>query len=114
MMNVSNGNVTLDREGAATVELPAWFEALNRDCRYQLTALGAPGPGLHVAQEVQGNRFRIAGGRAGLKVSWQVTGIRRDPFSEAHRTPVEEDKPQDQRGTYLHPEAWGRRNASGR
>jgi hypothetical protein len=114
MMNVYNGNVTLDRDGGATVELPAWFEALNRDCRYQLTALGRPGPGLHVAQEVQGNRFRIAGGRPGLKVSWQVTGIRRDPFSEAHRTPVEEDKPQQERGTYLHPEAWGPRNVSGR
>ena len=41
------------------------------------------------------------------KVSWQVTGIRRDAWAEAHRIPVEEDKPESERGHYLHPEAFG-------
>ena len=49
---------------------------------------------------------RIAGGRLGLKVSWQVTGIRRDPWADAHRIPVEEDKPDAELGTYLHPELY--------
>ena len=40
MMNVYNGNVTTDAAGLATVELPEWFEALNRDFRYQLTVIG--------------------------------------------------------------------------
>jgi hypothetical protein len=31
MMNVYNGNVTLDAAGKATVKLPEWFEVLNRD-----------------------------------------------------------------------------------
>ena len=44
MMNVYNGNVTTDGKGFATVKLPAYFQALNRDFRYQLTILGhAPG-----------------------------------------------------------------------
>jgi hypothetical protein len=34
MMNVYNGNVNTDAEGNATVELPGYFEALNRDFRY--------------------------------------------------------------------------------
>lgn len=66
-----------------------------------------PAPNLHVAEEIAYNRFKIAGGRPGMKVSWQVTGIRKDPFAEAHRIPVEEEKPAAEQGTYLHPEEWG-------
>ncbi len=107
MMNVYNGTVVLDAEGSARVAMPDWFEALNRDFRYQLTAMGAPGPNLYIAEEIQNNQFRIAGGSPGLKVSWQVTGVRQDPYAEANRIVVEEDKPEAERGTYLHPEAYG-------
>jgi hypothetical protein len=113
MMNVYNGNVVLGADGTAWVELPEWFEALNRDYRYQLTPIGGPGPNLYIAQEVQGNRFQIAGGAPGLKVSWQVTGIRQDAYAEAHRIPVEEDKPAEERGTYLHPQEHGQPEARG-
>ncbi len=104
MMNIYNGNALLDENGEAVVEMPDWFEALNRDFRYQLTPVGAPGPGLYVAEEIKDRQFRIAGGVAGGKVSWQVTGIRHDRFADAHRIPVEEAKPDDQRGTFLHPD----------
>jgi hypothetical protein len=70
MKNVYDGVVELDANGEAWVELPAWFEALNKDFRYQLTPIGAPGPNLYIAQEVQDNRFQIAGGTPGMKVSW--------------------------------------------
>ena len=43
-----------------------------------------------------------------MKVSWQVTGVRKDPFANANRIPVEIDKPEDERGSYLHPEAYGK------
>ena len=49
VMNVSDGNVTLDVSGRAMLELPDWFEALNRDFRYQLTPIGGATPKLHVA-----------------------------------------------------------------
>jgi hypothetical protein len=107
MMNVYNGNATLDENGEAWVDLPDWFEAINRDFRYQLTPIGAPAPGLHIAEEVAENRFKIAGGPAGGKVSWMLTGIRHDPYAEMNRIPVEEDKPELERGSYLHPEAFG-------
>ena len=108
MMNVYNGNVTLDGAGEAWVDLPSYFEALNRDFRYQLTALGGPGPNLFIAQEVQGNRFMIAGGAPGLRVSWQVTGIRQDAYASANPIVVEVDKPAEERGAFLHPEVFGR------
>ena len=103
MKNVYDGVVVLDANGEAWVELPAYFETLNKDFRYQLTAIGAPAPGLYVAQEIEDNRFQIAGGLPGLKVSWQVTGIRHDPYAEAHPILVEEDKDELERGKYLHP-----------
>src|SRR5215213_7408449 len=43
MKNVYDGVVMLDGNGEAEIELPDWFGALNKDFRYQLTAIGAPG-----------------------------------------------------------------------
>jgi hypothetical protein len=43
-----------------------------------------------------------------MKVSWQVTGIRQDAWANAHRIPVEQDKPEAERGFYLHPGLYGR------
>jgi len=40
-------------------------------------------------------------------VSWQVTGIRQDAWANAHRIPVEQLKPEGERGLYLHPELFG-------
>ena len=105
MMNVYNGNVVLDDSGEAVVELPEWFEALNRDFRYQLTCIGGFAP-VYVAAKVAGNTFRIAGGTPRLEVSWQVTGIRQDAWANAHRIPVEEEKPANEQGYFLHPEAF--------
>ena len=53
------------------------------------------------------SRFKIAGGTSGMKVSWQVTGIRKDPWANANRIDVEEDKPANERGYYLHPDLYG-------
>jgi len=83
--------------------MPDWFSALNRDFRYQLTAIGAAGPKLYIAQEISGNRFKIAGGKRGMKVSWQVTGIRQDAWATDNRTPVVEDKVGTEVGKYYHP-----------
>lgn len=68
--NIYDGTVVLDANGEATVGLPSWFEHLNRDARYQLTAIGGPAPDLHIAEEIANHRFRIAGGRASQKVCW--------------------------------------------
>jgi len=107
MKNVYDGVATLDASGTATIALPEWFEALNRDFRYQLTALDTPQPGLFVSSRVKGNAFRIAGGVPGAQVSWQLTGTRHDAWADAHRIRVEEPKPGAEDGTYLHPELFG-------
>lgn len=106
MMNVYNGNVITDKHGVATVTLPDYFEALNRDFRYQLTVIGQFAQAI-VAKEIDKNHFVIRTNKPGVKVSWQVTGIRQDAYANAHRIPVEEDKQAGEQGYYLHPELFG-------
>jgi hypothetical protein len=111
MMNIYNGNAVTDERGYATITLPEWFEALNRDFRYQLTAIDASDSDAFVqakvVQKIENNRFTIRTSAPNVEVSWQVTGIRQDPFANANRIPVEVDKPANERGLYLHPRAWG-------
>jgi hypothetical protein len=80
-----DGKVELDATGRATVQLPSWFDELNGDIRYQLTAVGAAAPDLHVAAELANGRFEIAGGPPGCTVCWQVTAVRRDRWAKATR-----------------------------
>jgi hypothetical protein len=97
-MNIYNGN--------ATVQLPDWFEALNKDFRYQLTVIGSFAQAI-ISEEIQNNQFSIKTDRPNIKVSWLVTGIRQDPYDNANRIPVEEMKAETERGKYLYPEAYG-------
>jgi hypothetical protein len=106
MMNVYNGNVVTNQRGLATVTLPDYFESLNRDFRYQLTVIGQFAQAI-VAREVSGNRFTIKTNKPGVKVSWQVTGIRHDAYADANRIKVEVEKPPQEQGRYLHPELFG-------
>jgi hypothetical protein len=106
MMNVYNGNAALDENGEACVQLPEYFEALNQDFRYQLTCIGGFAP-IYIAEKISDNHFKIAGGKPGMEVSWQVTGVRHDPYAVAHRVQVEEEKNNEERGYYLNPMAYG-------
>src|SRR5580658_8526489 len=106
MMNIYNGNATTDASGSAVVQLPEWFETLNRDFRYQLTVMGQFAQAI-VASKVANHQFTIKTDKPNVEVSWQVTGIRQDAWANAHRIPVEVEKAQRDRGFYLHPELFG-------
>ena len=60
-------------------------------------------PGLYIAEEIANNRFKISGGTARMKVSWQVTGIRRDAWANKNRIRVEEAKSERERGSCRFP-----------
>lgn len=108
MKNIYDGIIVLDEDGQASVELPNYFTALNKDYRYQLTPIGAYA-GVYIKQEIQENKFLIAGGYKGLKVSWQVTGIRKDAFAQKNPIVVEEIKGANndfKKGEYLYPQVF--------
>lgn len=124
VINFYSGTIALDSAGGAVVQLPAYFASISKDPRYTLTAVGAPMPMLHIAEEINadallaGERakpgepvptcsFRIAGGAAGAKVSWEVKAVRNDAYVRQRGAPVETDKIGPERGTYQHPELFG-------
>jgi hypothetical protein len=106
MMNVYNGNIVTDGSGTAIVTMPSYFEALNRDFRYQLTPVGQLAQAA-VISEMANGQFTIKTDKPNVKVSWQVTGVRQDAWANAHRIPVEEEKTDAEKGRYLHPELFG-------
>jgi hypothetical protein len=105
-MNIYNGNVVTNAKGYAVVTMPAWFEALNSDFRYQLTPVGQFSQAM-IASEIKDRKFVIRTSKPHVKVSWQVTGIRQDAWAQAHRIPTEEVKPANEQGHFMHPELFG-------
>lgn len=108
--NIYDGIAVLDKNGESTVRLPAYFDALNTDVRYQLKPIGAPMPNLHVKEEEKDNRFVIGGGTSGGKVSWQIAGTRKDAYILANPIIPEVEKGPNElvdKGEFIFPEGYG-------
>ena len=110
MRNIYEGAAVFDGNGEAAVQLPEYFEALNKDFRYQLTTVGGYAP-VYVKDEINNNKFVIAGGNPGLKVCWMVTGTRQDAYAKNRPIIVEEAKgtggaSEYKPGEYIHPDAF--------
>ncbi len=102
MLNIYNGNITTDGNGYATVELPTYFEAANKDFKYQLTVIGTFAQAI-IAEKLSNNRFVIQTNQPNVEVSWQITGVRADPWAEANRIVPEVPKTGQAAGRYLYP-----------
>jgi hypothetical protein len=101
--NVYSGNVTTDANGNAGVSLPRYFEALNRDFRYQLTVIGNFAQAT-VSSKIQNNQFTIRTDQPNVEVSWQVMGIRNDAHAKANPFVAERPKKGEEIGTRIYPE----------
>lgn len=112
MMNVYNGNIVTNEMGEAIVELPDYFQALNSDFRYQLTAIGTFAQVI-VKEKIENGKFVVASSEPNVEISWQVTGIRKDPYAIANRVVPEVEKADANKGKYLHPAAYGQPESMG-
>jgi hypothetical protein len=112
MMNVYNGNVVTSASGEAVVQLPSYFEAENIDFKYQLTVIGQFAQAI-VWKEIKDNSFVIRTDKPGVKVSWQVTGVRNDPWAQKNRGVPEVEKRDNEKGKYLAPELYGQPKEKG-
>ncbi len=95
-------------DGEAVVELPDYFDALNRDddIEYSLTPVGSL-CSLAVKEELKGNSFVVMGDRD-CEFSWVVYSVRDDPFIRENPIVVEEKKGVNNefvKGKCLHEEA---------
>jgi hypothetical protein len=100
MVLIYRGVAIIGSEGRAEVQLPDYFDALNRNPMVQLTGVGTSD--VYVAEKVTGNRF-VIGGKPGTEVYWTVTGDRKDLSAEITRLlmPVEQLKDGDLTGHSL-------------
>jgi hypothetical protein len=111
-LDVYRGRVTTDGAGTATVQLPTYFGALNKDVLYQLTVIGQMAQAI-VSDEVQNNQFTIKTDKPNVQVSWQVSGVRNDPFARKIGFQAEQTKGDRERGYYLSPEAYSQPESKG-
>lgn len=107
--NAYSGNVVTDAQGYAVVQLPDYFESINRDFRYQLTVIDSSDDFVlaKVVREIQNNRFVIRTSKPFIKVSWRFEAVRNDRWVQEYGYQTEQPKPDEHRGKYLHPELYG-------
>jgi hypothetical protein len=108
MKDVYDGIVVTDGRGFATVRMPRWFQKLNRTFRYQLTIVGRSFAQAIIWSPIAHNRFTIRTNQPRVKISWQVTGIRHDPYANAHRIQVVLPKSKTDRGRFIYPRGYGK------
>lgn len=110
-LNTYSGNEITDERGYAVVTLPAYFEAINIDVRYQLTVIDDTDSDdfvlAKIAREVRDNTFVIRTNQPHVKVSWRIEARRNDAWVRAYGAPVEVDKPEGEQGLYQNPELYG-------
>nr|MBP6732290.1 hypothetical protein [Chitinophagales bacterium] len=115
VLNVYRGNVVLDASGEAVVQLPSYFHSVNREFSYVLTPIGAMA-NLYVKQEVDADgKFKVAGGNAGMKISWYVYAERNDPYMQQYpeKRQVEIPKRDYEVGKYIRPDLYGQPKEKG-
>ena len=100
MKNIYDGVAELDESGEAWIDLPEYFEALNRDFRYQLTCMGEFAP-VYIAKKIAGNRFKIAGGAPGVEVL--LAGYRHPQGCLCQCSPHSRGGVQERSGSHLFP-----------
>ncbi|MEJ5385761.1 MAG: hypothetical protein WHS44_12885, partial [Fimbriimonadales bacterium] len=107
--NLYRGNITTDAQGYAVIQLPDYFEAINRDPTYHLTVIDASDDFVQakVVREIQNNQFVIRTSKPFVKVSWRVEAVRNDPWVQRYGFQSEQEKSKEAQGKYLNPELYG-------
>lgn len=113
VLNSYSGNVVTDASGKATVSLPEYFEAINKDFRYQLTVIGGTFAQAMISKEVSNNKFEIATNQPNVKISWEVKGVRNDKRMQQNPFKAVEEKTAAEKGKYLDPKSWGASESKG-
>ncbi|MCP4439555.1 MAG: hypothetical protein GY810_11485 [Aureispira sp.] len=106
VLNMYRGIVELDANGKAIVNLPSYFESINKNFTYQLTPIGT-GQQPYILEKIKEDQFIVAGA-PNTEVSWMVLANRNDPYIQKypHKTMVEVNKPTHQQGKYLRPDVY--------
>ncbi len=107
VLNIYRGNVTFDSTGTAVVQLPEYYDAINKNPSYHLTPIGGYAQ-LFILQEIGDGFFIIGGGTPGLKASWTVYAERNDLYLQQYPEKREAviEKREGQKGFYFIPQLY--------
>ncbi|GGE45298.1 hypothetical protein [Psychroflexus planctonicus] len=113
VLNMYRGVVKLDSNGEATLELPEYFDLININFSYQLTAIGTS-QNPYVLQEIEANQFKV-GGAPDTKVSWTIYANRNDAYMQQNPEKGKDvvEKEGHRKGKYLSPELYGQPESAG-
>lgn len=115
--NFYNGMARTDERGYATITLPDYYEAINRDPRYSLTVIDEGDSDnfvlAKVVRKIKNGQFVIRTSAPNVEVSWEVKAIRNDRWVQEKGAPTELDKTPSQRGRYLMPSLYGQPDSQG-
>ncbi|MFC4261825.1 hypothetical protein ACFOWM_02950 [Ferruginibacter yonginensis] len=106
VLNVYSGNIQTDNNGKALVQLPEYFEKINKDFRYQLTVIGGTFAQAIISKEIANNTFEIATNQPNVKVSWEVKGVRNDARLQQFPFVAVEEKKAADKGKYIDPASY--------
>jgi hypothetical protein len=110
-MNAYSGNVVTDAKGYATIQLPDYFESINRDFRYQLTVVDDGERDdfvlVKVVRKIRNNQFTIRTSAPHVEVSWEVKAIRNDRYVQKYGYQTVQEKEDSIKGKYVQPELYG-------
>lgn len=107
--NIYKGRVTTDAQGYAWVQLPDYFEEINKDWDYQLTVVDDSDDFVQtkVTREVQDHRFQVRTSKPATIVCWEIKATRNDPYVRLKQPKDEVAKTGRAKGKYQHPELYG-------
>ena len=105
VLNAYSGNAITDDNGNVIVFLPDYFEAINKDFRYQLTVIGTFAQAI-INKEVKNNQFEIETNKPNVKVSWEVKGVRNDEHMKKFPFVAVAEKLVNDKGQYVDPPAY--------
>lgn len=115
ILNLYRGTSSFNSEGKAEVTLPDYYDLININPSYQLTAIGASMPNLFIEKEIENGKFIIGGGIPDKKVSWIVTSERNDPYIQQNpeKRSMVLNKEGSRAGKYLKPELYNQPKEKG-
>lgn len=110
-LNAYSGIVITDGKGYAWVELPDYFDLINKNPRVQLTIMedneSEDFALAKVIGPIAGNGFKVRTNLPNIKVSWRVEALRNDPRERRQERKDIIEKPFNRRGKVYYPELYG-------
>jgi hypothetical protein len=114
ILNVYRGNIILDEKGEGIVSLPDYFADININFSYHLTPIGEQSVP-YIKEKIKGNKFTIAGGKAGQEISWAIYAERNDAYMKKYPNTkiMEYEKDEASKGKYFRPELYNQPKEKG-